>query len=541
MANSPELMDWLTTIHKMKDKRNTLGVIDALLTGDLLEMRGGTASFALGAQYRDRSATSHAADLNIPGIPNAILGFDENGIPSEYGYVSNNMGGSSNSLDFDLDRDVNAVYAEFSLPFMENVETQVAVRYEDYGDNVGSEVSPKFAISWRPIDSLLLRTSWSESFRAPNLSIIGSGLDASSVRFLDPLDNQDVRAGLLPPTNENASLESSYTLGGPAPNVGNEYADTYSVGFIWTPGGALEGFSAQADFWRFEVTDRVLPENATSALRRQVDLFSTLVGNPNNFVLNSSLDAGTSEEYYLPCNPDTLTAEFGLDSDERKDCVVDPRLYQVEGIEESLPNDERNIIQLKLGAINAGEITSDGVDVKLGYRWDNDWGNFGVGLDYTYVDQYTLKKIPGLENGLLDIGVTDAAGTTGDGNLVRSLPDHKGHLTLSWNQGDHGVTLINRYIGSYRDLTADLRRPEANPFVAALMSSRIDSYNRWDMQYRYSHVWGNSNLGATDFTFGVLDMFDEDIPIRETGSLDYDAQVHDGRGRRLYARALWRF
>ena len=55
------------------------------------------------------------------------------------------------------------------------------------------------------------------------------GLDASSVTFLDPLDNQAVRAGILPPTAENGTLESSYTLGGPAPNVGNEYADTYSA------------------------------------------------------------------------------------------------------------------------------------------------------------------------------------------------------------------------------------------------------------------------------------------------------------------------
>jgi hypothetical protein len=38
-------------------------------------------------------------------------------------------------------------------------------------------------------------------------------------------------------------------------------------------------------------------------------------------------------------------------------------------------------------------------------------------------------------------------------------------------------------------------------------------------------------------------MFNQRVPNRETtgGSLRYDAQVFDPRGRRLYARALWSF
>jgi hypothetical protein len=258
-------------------------------------------------------------------------------------------------------------------------------------------------------------------------------------------------------------------------------------------------------------------------------------------VFNTSLDASSGTQLYQPCDPAALTNQYGLNSPERLNCVVDPRLYQVAGVEESLPNSQRNLIQLKLGAINAGEITADGVDVKLGYRWENDWGRFGLGLDHTFVNQYKLANVPGLDNGLLDVGIYDAAGTTGDGNLVRSLPDHKGHVTLSWASGDHGVTLINRYTGSYTDLTYDLRIDEVNPFVASLMEREIDDYNRWDVQYRYNHAWSDSRLGTTVFTVGILDLLDADIPVRETGSLDYDAQVFDGRGRRAYVRALWQF
>lgn len=539
VANSDELMDWISEAHLNDDRRNKLGVWDATLTGELFDMRGGMAAFAVGAQQRYRNARSIGSTLS-EGTENSILAF-RNGLPSSRGWIDNNLSCSSCTSTYDLDQDTTAMFVELSLPFWDNVESQWAVRWEDYGGAIGDEISPKVALSWRPIDSLLLRTSWSQSFRAPNPGIIGDGLDSSSTSFMDPLRNQSVRAGLLPATLQNAVLTSSFTLGAPAPNVGNEYADTYSVGFMWTPDGMLDGFSMQADFWRFEVRDRVLPESGSGAILRQVEAFNALVSNPANYVLNSSLDAATSPELYIACDPTALAAQFGANSAQRLNCVVDPRKYQVNGVEESLPSPTRNVIQLKLGAINAGEIEADGVDFKAGYRWDNDWGRFSLGLDYTFVNQYKLANVPGLVNGLLDIGIWDAAGTTGDGSLVRSLPDHKGHLTFNWSQGNHSVTAISRYIGSYTDIRAMLEYPTANPLVKSLLSETVDSYNSLDLQYRYTHYWANSDLGTTVFTVGALDALDADLPYKETSSLGYDANVFDGRGRRIYVRALWQF
>ncbi|MFM1897005.1 MAG: hypothetical protein RLZZ385_2079, partial [Pseudomonadota bacterium] len=467
VANNDELLNWISEPHLNDDRRNKLGVWDAMLTGELFEMRGGMAAFAVGAQRRDRNAASIGSPLSN-GTENAILAFS-NGVPSKRGWIDNNLSCASCTSSYDLDQDTNAVFAEFSLPFWENVESQIALRWEDYGGGIGDEISPKVAVSWRPVDSLLLRTSWSQSFRAPNPGIIGDGLDASSTTFLDPLRNQQVRAGLLPPTFDNAVLTSSYTLGAPAPNVGNEYADTYSAGFMWTPSGTLDGLSLQADVWRFEVRDRVLPESGSSAMKRQLEAFNAVVGNPANYVLNSSLDTQTSAELYVKCDPSALAAQFGANSTQRLNCVVDPRLYQVDGVEESLPSPIRSLIQLKLGAINAGEITADGVDVKVGYRWDTDMGRFNLGLDYTFINQYTLANVPGLDNGLLDIGIYDAAGTTGDGNLVRSMPDHKGHVTLNWSQGNHSATAITRFVGEYTDIAAKLRFADSNPFVKGLL------------------------------------------------------------------------
>ena len=526
------------------DKRNTLAVFDALVGGEMFDMRGGTAAIAIGAQYRERVAHSRAPALNFPGLQNRILSWDANGEVNATHYVANNFECSSCIFNFDNERTTQAVFVELSLPFLENVETQIALRYEDYGGNIGGQLSPKVAFSWRPIEELLLRASWSESFRAPNIGIIEEGLEAGSVVFRDPISNQAVRAGLLEPIQENGSVEQSFTVGGPAPNVGNEFADTYNVGFIWTPSGALDGLSVQADFWRFEVSDRVLPEPPIRAIQPELDRFKAVVGDPNNYILNDSIGSD-SEVLDIPCNPDDITAQFGIDSDERLNCVVNPTLYQDStqgvGISRAFRSETANIITLTLAAINAGRIEADGVDVKLGYSWDNDWGRFRASVDFTHVRQYKLIDVPGLELGLLDTGKLDAAGTSGNGLHVRSLPDNKGNLTLSWQRDSHGVTLINRHIGSYQDLSYDFAFETGNDLVRSLLVKKITSYSTWDIQYRYAHDWSNGALGSTVFTVGVRDMFDEDLPYRETGTLNYDATVFDPRGRRIYARALWSF
>ena len=214
--------------------------------------------------------------------------------------------------------------------------------------------------------------------------------------------------------------------------------------------------------------------------------------------------------------------------------MVNPIHYVVPGggISRGFASETANLITLTLRAVNSGEIETDGVDLKLGYRWDNDWGRFNIIVDYTHVNQYKLIGIPGLERGLVDTGVFDAAGTTGNGIHVRSLPDNKGDITFNWQRGGHGITLINRHVGSYRDLAYDLTYNSGNDLVKSLVRNKIDSYQTWDLQYRYTHDWANQSLGSTTFTLGVLDLLDEDLPYRENPptlgfGLNYDPTVFD--------------
>lgn len=560
MANDPDLIDWMLPTIRRADKRNKLAVIDAVLAGEMFDMRGGTAQFAVGAQYRQQNAKSIAPEMNDPGLANAILAWNPDGTVAETHYVSNNYECSMCIFNYDHDRSTRALFAELSLPFWNNVESQIALRYEDYGGNIGGELTPKLAVSWRPVDELLLRSSFSQSFRAPNIGVQLEGLEASQVNFRDPLRTQAVRAGLLPPTNENATAQNTYTVGSPAPDIGNESANTYSAGFIWTPGGVLDGFSFNADFWRFEVKDRVMPQPAISAIAHEIEAFAVAAQNTSNYVYNGTIASSPASAYaglqnYEPCDPVALEAEWGSNPENslneagqviplsRLDCVVDPRAYQVEGVVRSAGSTVANLITISSAAINAGEVKSDGVDLKVGYQWDTGIGRFRLSSDFTYVNRYKLSDVPGLELGLRETGLLDAAGTTGDGLLVRSLPDKKGRVTLNWSSNTlrHSVTVINRFIGSYQNLGYDSSFETGNDYVRSIVNRNISSYQSVDVQYTYIHEWANPNMGTTILTVGALDAFNSSLPFHFNGPLNYDAYTFDGRGRRIYARALLQF
>lgn len=541
LANSPELVDWMTPYVLRADKRNKLGVFDAVLSGELIEMAGGMAQFAVGAQYRMQNNKSRAPSINLPGIPNAILGYDASGVPDQFHYVSNNYECSYCIFNYSNDRNVKAVFTELSLPLLENVETQFALRWESYGGNIGSEVTPKVATSWRPVDTLLLRGSFSQSFRAPNVGIVEEGLEGNQNTFRDPIRNQAVRAGILPPTNANALPNRTYTLGAAAPNVGNERADTYNLGFLWTPDSdLLQGLSVGADLWRFELKDKVLPQPGISAIQGELAAFSLAAQDTSNYVFNSSL-SGNAPQPFLSCDPVAIGNQYGENSSERLDCVVDPRTYVVPGVVRTFGSTSGQLTTTVLSTINAGTIITDGVDLTLGYGWANSLGQFQVGLNYTHVRQYKLIDVPGLELGLLETGVFDAAGTTGDGNLVRSLPDNKGNIQFNWLRNDHSVTIITRVIGSYQDLMYQNTFDAGNDLVRSLVRKKVDTYQTWDLQYSFMQDWSNEALGTSTFTVGILDAFNAEIPYREDGVVNYDASVFDGRGRRYYARVLLQF
>jgi hypothetical protein len=218
-------------------------------------------------------------------------------------------------------------------------------------------------------------------------------------------------------------------------------------------------------------------------------------------------------------------------------CIVNPSAYATVGVQRS-PQGALQVVDFQ--SINAGEIETSGVDVGLRYLLDTDWGNWTFALDWTHVIEYEPKDIPGLETGLSDGSfVFDAAGTTGDGSVVRSLPDDRANFMIGFLRGDHAFTTFVRYIDGYRNLGAEAFNSGANPPKTVYSEEISEAYNI-DFQYNYSWNWSNDR-DPLNLTLGMVNAFDSKPPRRDDYAQGYDSTVHDPRGRRFYLRLVQSF
>ena len=144
--NSQNVIDSFTGRQSI-DSESNLEVAEAFLSTELFEMDGGVAGIAVGVQYRYQ-------DL--------FQDHDSQSNQDKFAFVIGNP-------DIGGEQDVVAVFGELALPVSDDIDIQIALRYEDYGGTIGDTIDPKLAISWRATDDFSLRASISTSFRAPSI------------------------------------------------------------------------------------------------------------------------------------------------------------------------------------------------------------------------------------------------------------------------------------------------------------------------------------------------------------------------------------
>lgn len=79
----------------------------------------------------------------------------------------NIIGSAGNSAGGD--RETYAFYAESMIAFTDELEMNIAARYDHYSD-FGDEISPKVSFRYQPLDNLMFRAGAGMGFRAPTLS-----------------------------------------------------------------------------------------------------------------------------------------------------------------------------------------------------------------------------------------------------------------------------------------------------------------------------------------------------------------------------------
>ncbi|HEX2763708.1 MAG TPA: TonB-dependent receptor [Allosphingosinicella sp.] len=140
----------------------------ANLSGELFDLPGGAAAFAVGVEHRKQNGRFDPDPIVAQGF-----GSDIPALPTIGGYTVNEAYGE---LRLPLLRDV---------PFFNRLELTGAARYSDYSES-GSTTTFKAGANWKPVKDLLFRGSWSEGFRAPSIGELFGTPSRFDQEIVDP-------------------------------------------------------------------------------------------------------------------------------------------------------------------------------------------------------------------------------------------------------------------------------------------------------------------------------------------------------------------
>jgi iron complex outermembrane recepter protein len=254
--NNPAFMqNWLTDPIGTTVETQLL-VFDLVFSGESdVVAGGGNVAWAAGVQYRREDFEvdpNQFTDLDVqpcgfglqPG-ESFSRGVDGFGLPftfdcpSDPSSITGNYHFLAGTRSSDLDQDIFALFGELQVPLAEDLEVQLAVRYEDYGGAVGSTLDPKVAVRWDANEMLTFRGSLGSSFRGPGLNQLqGRG---TSLQF-------------VPPTGAFKAIDTSGN-----PDLSPESAIMWNLGVVFQP---TENIFATLDWWSFDFSDPIVIEPA---------------------------------------------------------------------------------------------------------------------------------------------------------------------------------------------------------------------------------------------------------------------------------------
>lgn len=228
-SDNPAIVNALFTVSNSVYK-NKGQIYDANLTGKLFEIEGREVGIAVGGELRKE-----------------ILRHD----PDTQAYV-----GSGGGTPFKGSRNVKSGYLEITAPVLKQVEVQLATRYEKYSD-FGDTTKPKVGAKFRPLDWLVIRGSFSQSFKAPDLGTLYTAQTTSftSTVLADPKRPSD------PPVQMK-------TVSGGNPNLQPEEADIWYGGIV-VDVPRVKGLEFTADYFKFELTNLINSPSAANVLANE--------------------------------------------------------------------------------------------------------------------------------------------------------------------------------------------------------------------------------------------------------------------------------
>ncbi|NHZ79503.1 TonB-dependent receptor [Massilia sp. CCM 8695] len=287
------------------------GAIDFKASRELMNLPAGPLGFALGGEFR-RDEADYRVDRALASQA------------SSSGYAD--------AQDQSGSRNIGAVFTEFNIPVIKDLEVNLAARYDDYTD-FGHSVNPKVALRWQPSKQVLVRGSFNKGFRAPTLYDLHG--PQTTTNTSSPWDDPVLCPGgtAAPGANPNLACDQQQNRRqGGNPDVKPERSRTYSAGIVLEP---TRDLTLSLDYWDIRLKDQI------SALAEE-SIFGNYQKYQNLYFYNA---ARTRLDYVL-----TITQ-------------------------------------------NLGEVKTRGVDLGLLWRLQrSQWGNFTVGVDGTWVERYDYQN-----------------------------------------------------------------------------------------------------------------------------------------------------
>ena len=400
----------------------------------LATLPGGPLQVALGAEYRYEAQV----DLN----------FNANPVVQQLGF-SQAIGS----------RNIQSVSVEFDAPVLESLELDASGRYDHYSD-FGNAETPKFGFKWKPIQSLALRGTYSQGFRAPSFAENGS---AEAEGFVPSF-------GFPPGTvinaqHNNDTYITDFNLGElntANPNIQPEKSKSYTAGFVWQP---FSNFSAAADYYYIKKTNLITPANLAAALAQ--------------YATNGTVPAGFT---VVPDNPDPL-----------------------------FPNAIPRLVTIAAGYVNAPAEYTDGVDFDFTGHFDfGNWGRLTEELSATRILSFVYEQegAPNLQY----------AGTQSPYNLSSGAgtPQDRATLSSTWQKGPFTLTADVYYVGAYQEYGLDVLGPgvcitTAFGFAANAANCRVGSFT-------YGNVTASYQLSGQWQIYGTVENVADKLPPVDTPS-----------------------
>ena len=453
----------------------------------LFNLPAGPVGLAAGAEYRRESFQ----DDRDPRLDGTIVFTDYQG--DTFPFVSDVVN-SSPTPDNDGRRAVTSLFAEAQIPVLSTLDMQAALRYENFSD-VGDTLVGKFAAGWRIHDALLVRGSWSEAFRAPNLITVNEEIVARQNTRNDYACLYAAANGGDPEQDILDCRNSIQRIAQGSEDLVAERSDNYSVGLVLQP---LDEMTVTFDYWSIEKQDTI-----------------GLFGEENHTTLDllMRLRHGAANCAALQANP-AVARETEVDPDAAA-------VYQAAGICPA-----GNIRFINDRYVNLDTRTLKGFDVAAHYRFEVPAGQFRLKYGASFLSKFeqeaggrAAELLAAQQDGVLPANIP----VEGFADLVQRNGNQKEkhNVSLSWRKGSLAAAISGVRIGKvYQD---SLTLADGTRYWLAPMTT-------WNATFDYRWQWRESNLRLR---FGIRNFMDERAPLADR-YFGYMSDVHSDYGRSYY-------